>query len=70
MAILNIQPSWVSFQSPGADWVMPSSLVIGKLNTLAYTWPMHRWMHRAAGGTIQRLKPGLAIVQFLSRLVY
>ncbi|WHZ13067.1 MAG: hypothetical protein OJF60_003508 [Burkholderiaceae bacterium] len=29
-----IQPSWVSFQSPGADWVMPSSLVIGRLNTL------------------------------------
>ncbi len=23
---------------------------------------MHRWMHRAAGGTIHRLKPGSAIV--------
>ena len=35
MAIENIQPSSVSFQSPGADCVMPSSLVIGRLNTLS-----------------------------------
>ena len=35
---------------------------IGLLKTLnAYAWPMHRWMHRAAGGTSQRLKPGGAI---------
>ena len=68
MAMLKIQPSWVSFQSSGADWVIPRSLVIGKLNTLkAYTWPMHRWMHNAAGGTIHRLNPGLAIVRFISR---
>jgi hypothetical protein len=26
--------SWVSFQSFGVDWEIPSSLVIGKLNTL------------------------------------
>ena len=30
----NIQPSSVSFQSSGADSVMPISLVIGRLNTL------------------------------------
>ena len=30
-----IQPSSVSFQSPGADCVMPMSLVIGRLNTLS-----------------------------------
>ena len=29
-----IQPSWVSFQSSGADCVMPISLVIGRLKTL------------------------------------
>src|SRR5262245_28903570 len=25
--------------------------------------PMHRWMQSAAGGTIQRLKPGLAMMR-------
>ena len=34
MATLKIQPSSVSFQSSGADWVMPISLVIGRLKTL------------------------------------
>ena len=34
MAIEKIQPSSVSFQSSGADFVMPISLVIGRLNTL------------------------------------
>ncbi len=34
IARLKIQPSSVSFQSPGADWVMPISLVIGRLKTL------------------------------------
>src|SRR5215475_12687901 len=29
--------------------------------------PMHRWMHSAAGGTSQRLKPAAAIVRSLSR---
>ncbi len=29
-----IQPSSVSFQSAGADFEMPMSLVIGRLNTL------------------------------------
>ena len=33
IARLKIQPSWVSFQSPGTDLVMPSSRVIGPLNT-------------------------------------
>src|SRR5579883_488610 len=64
----NIQPSSVSFQSPGADLLMPMSLVIGRLKTLnAYAWPMHRCTQSAAGGTIQRLKPGLAIVRSRSR---
>jgi hypothetical protein len=34
IAIEKIQPSSVSFQSPGADCEMPSSLVIGRLKTL------------------------------------
>ena len=43
MAMQKIQPRSVSFQSPGVDCVIPSSLVIGRLNTLnAYAWPMHR----------------------------
>src|SRR5258708_29823520 len=29
--------------------------------------PMHRWIQSAAGGTIQRLKPAVAIVRSLSR---
>src|SRR5687768_2832138 len=29
--------------------------------------PMHRWMARAAGGTSQRLKPGLAMMRSRSR---
>ena len=32
--MLKIQPSSVSFQSSGADCVMPISLVIGRLKTL------------------------------------
>ena len=34
IAMEKIQPSSGSFQSPGADCVMPMSLVIGRLNTL------------------------------------
>ena len=34
IAMEKIQPSSVSFQSSGADWVMPISLVIGRLKTL------------------------------------
>ncbi len=34
MAMEKIQPRSVSFQSSGADWVMPISLVIGRLKTL------------------------------------
>ena len=34
MAMENIQPSSVNFQSSGADCVMPRSFVIGRLNTL------------------------------------
>ena len=34
MAIEKIQPRSVSFQSSGADFVMPISLVIGRLKTL------------------------------------
>ncbi|MGY3421568.1 hypothetical protein ACVWZW_002043 [Bradyrhizobium sp. F1.13.4] len=34
IAMEKIQPSSVSFQSPGADCVTPISLVIGRLKTL------------------------------------
>jgi len=34
IAMEKIQPSSVSFQSSGADFVMPISLVIGRLKTL------------------------------------
>ena len=34
MAMLKIQPRSVSFQSSGADCVMPISFDIGRLNTL------------------------------------
>jgi len=34
MPILKIHPSSVNFQSPGAGFVMPISLVIGRLKTL------------------------------------
>src|SRR5262245_40531297 len=30
--------------------------------------PIQRWMHSAAGGTIQRLKPAVATVRSLSRM--
>ena len=63
MAMLKIQASEVSFQSPGTRLVTPMTLVSGRLKTLkAYAWPMDRWMARAAGGTSQRLKPGRATV--------
>ena len=29
--------------------------------------PMQRWMHSAAGGTSQRLKPGLAMIRSRER---
>src|SRR5437016_5485430 len=31
--------------------------------------PMHRWMQSAAGGTSQRLKPAVAMVRSLSRIL-
>src|SRR5258708_10759806 len=69
MATLKMAASEVSFQSPGADLVIPRSRVIGRLNTLIeYTWPMQRWMARAAGGASQRLRPGSAIILSLSRI--
>ena len=67
MAMLKIQPSVLSFQSSGADSVMPITRLRGKLNTLkAYASPMARWMASAAGGTSQRLKVGLATVRWRS----
>src|SRR6185295_14115763 len=62
-----IQPSELSFQSPGADAVMPIARLSGSQNTLnPYAIPMERWMASAAGGTSHRLKPGAAIVRSLS----
>ena len=41
MAMENVHPTSVNFQSPGADWVIPISLVSGKLKVeKAYTWPI------------------------------
>src|SRR4051794_18333349 len=66
IAMVKIQPSSVSFQSPGSDLLMPSCLVNGRLNTLiAYACPMQRCVASAQGGINQRLKPGRAIVRSL-----
>ena len=47
---------------------MPRALASGFLKTLnPYTCPMHMWTAMAAGGTIQRLKPGGAMVAERSR---
>ena len=52
MAMEKIHPTSLRFQSPGADFVIPISLVSGKLKVeKAYTWPMHRCTAKAAGGT-------------------
>src|ERR1700712_2928476 len=59
----NIQPSVVSDQSPDTDESRPMTRVSGRLNTEnAYACPIHKWTANAAGGTIHREKPGLAIV--------
>ena len=48
--------------------LMPSAFDSGNQNTLKpYAMPMQRWMHNAAGGTSQRLKPSEAIVRSLAR---
>src|ERR1700729_907558 len=47
---------------------MPMSLVSGRLKVEnAYACPMHKCTARAAGGTINRLKPGPATVLSRSR---
>src|SRR5581483_3039292 len=66
IARVKIQPSSVSFQSPGIDLVTPSCLVKGRLNTLnAYACPIQRCVARAHGGINQRLKPGFATIRSL-----
>src|SRR5271155_4738763 len=63
MAMEKIHAISLRFQSPGADWVIPISLVIGKLKVeKAYTWPMLKCTANAAGGTWNRLNPGGATV--------
>jgi hypothetical protein len=48
--------------------VMPIALDNGNQNTeKPYAMPMHKWMANAAGGTSQRLKPGLAMIRSLDR---
>ena len=43
MATLKMAAIEVSFQSPGAELVMPRSRLMGRLKTLIeYAWPMHR----------------------------
>src|SRR5262245_27722604 len=49
--------------------VTPSERESGNQKTeKPYAMPMQRWMHRAAGGTSQRLKPGLATMRSRSRI--
>src|SRR5690242_7881517 len=49
--------------------VTPSARDSGSQNTEnPYAMPMQRWMQSAAGGTSQRLKPGLAIMRSRSRM--
>ncbi len=56
MAMLNVQPMAVGDQSPAVGLAPPSRRPSGRLKTLkAYTWPIDRWMARAAGGASQRL---------------
>src|SRR6516165_2845971 len=45
------------------DFSIPIARDSGSQNTLKpYAMPMQRWMQSAAGGTSQRLNPGLAII--------
>ena len=68
MAIEKIQPIASFDQSPSAGFVTPTSWASGLLNTLqAYTWPIERWIARAAGGASQRLYPGPATDRSLFR---
>src|SRR5476649_1543607 len=63
---VNIQPSVLIFQSSGAACVMPIARLRGSQKTLKpYAIQIDRWMASAAGGTSQRLKPGLAIIRSL-----
>src|SRR5690242_4416594 len=50
------------------DLEMPRARDSGSQNTLnPYAMPMHRWIASAAGGTSQRLNPGLATMRSRSR---
>jgi hypothetical protein len=50
------------------DSVMPMALDSGSQKTEnPYAIPIHRWMASAAGGTSQRLNPGLAMVRSRAR---
>src|ERR1044071_4621082 len=52
------------------EWLMPSERDSGSQNTLKpYAMPMHRWIASAAGGTSQRLNPGLAMMRSRSRIL-
>src|SRR5882724_3215245 len=78
-----VHPSMYNFQSQfvantrarkpislghSSDSLMPMALDSGSQNTEnPYAMPMHRWMASAAGGTSQRLNPGLAMVLSRSR---
>src|SRR6478672_11844348 len=77
-----IQPRLATFQSQvveNSSWTREiSGHALGAFSPIArdsgsqntekpYAMPMHRWMHSAAGGTSQRLKPAVAIVRSRSR---
>src|SRR3954467_10677940 len=52
------------------DLVTPSARDSGSQNTLKpYAMPMHRWIASAAGGTSQRVNPGLATMRSRSRML-
>src|SRR5579862_3333385 len=68
IAMEKIQPTCFRSQSPGAECVIPSSLVSGRLKVEnAYACPIERCTARAAGGTKNRLNPGGATVFSRSR---
>src|SRR4029079_1152269 len=68
IASVNVHPSVVTFQSPGADCVTPRARVRGSQNTLKpYAIPIDRCVASAAGGTSHRLNPGGATMRSRER---
>src|ERR1051326_6175811 len=65
---VNVIVSVLTFQSPGAECVMPIALLSGSQNTLnPYAMPIDRWIASAAGGTVHRLNSGDAMMRSFER---